>query len=108
MPAELLLPQPQTSFHMFCEEVLPEWVSLKTDVWSFGTMVVRLFVGSRGPHSQREVSFVYDITSLSSICVCIYIYNYIYILYVYVIYCHGNLQTILYTYLRESLQALGT
>ena len=46
----------QTSFSMTCNEVLPEWVSLKTDIWSFGTMLVKFFVGSRGPHSQREVS----------------------------------------------------
>ena len=45
----------QTSFPMSCNEVLPEWISLKTDIWSFGTMLVKFFVGSRGPSSQREV-----------------------------------------------------
>ena len=45
----------QTSFPMSCNEVLPEWISLKTDVWSFGAMVINFFVGSRGPSSQREV-----------------------------------------------------
>ena len=55
VPPPLTAFTPQTSFPMSCNEVLPEWISLKTDIWSFGTMLVKFFVGSRGPSSQREV-----------------------------------------------------
>ena len=52
------VPHPlQTSFRISCNEVLPEWISLKTDIWSYGAMVLEFFVGSRGPSSQREVCY---------------------------------------------------
>ena len=45
----------QACYYCSSNEVIPSYLSTSQDIWSFGCTLMKFFVGSSGPSTQKEV-----------------------------------------------------